>query len=150
MSSIKVVSFNKKANFEYEILDTIEAGIILCGTEVKSIRQGKCSLNEGYIVEENGELYMKNVNISQYNYGNINNHEPLRKRKLLLHKMEIVKLIRSIKEKGITIIPIKIYFKGSLIKVAIAICKGKKLYDKRESMKDKDSKRQIEREMKRG
>ena len=144
----KIISQNKKARFEYSILNTMEAGIQLYGTEVKSLREGRCSIAEGYIIEEQGELFLKNVNISAYKHGNINNHEPLRKRKLLLHKKEIISIIRYIKEKGIAVIPLKFYFKGSLIKVEIAICKGKKLYDKRETIKQRDSKKTIEREMK--
>lgn len=146
--SEKIIANNKKAKFEYTILDTLEAGIILLGTEVKSLREGRCSLSEGYITEENGELFLKNVNISAYKHGNINNHEPLRKRKLLLHNKEIRKIIKNIKEKGITVIPLKLYFKGSLIKIEIGICKGKKLYDKRETIKERDTKKSIEREMK--
>ena len=146
--SEKIIANNKKAKFEYTILDTLEAGIILLGTEVKSLREGRCSLSEGYITEENGELFLKNVNISAYKHGNINNHEPLRKRKLLLHNKEIGKIIKNIKEKGITVIPLKLYFKGSLIKIEIGICKGKKLYDKRETIKERDTKKSIEREMK--
>ncbi|HPO48976.1 MAG TPA: SsrA-binding protein SmpB [Spirochaetota bacterium] len=147
---IKIITSNKKIHFEYEILDSIEAGIVLFGTEVKSIRQGKGSINEGYVIEEGGELFIKNMNIPHYDKGNINNCEPLRIRKLLLNKKEIVKLSRQIKEKGITIVPSKLYFKNSIIKLELALCKGKKLYDKRESIKDRENQRNIEREMKRG
>ena len=146
--SEKIIANNKKARFEYSILDTLEAGIQLVGTEVKSLREGRCSIGEGYITEENGELFLKNVNIAAYTHGNINNHEPLRKRKLLLHNKEIYRIIKNIKEKGITVIPLKFYFKGSIIKVEIGICKGKKLYDKRESIKERDTKKSIERELK--
>ena len=144
----KIIANNKKVRFEYSILDTLEAGIQLVGTEVKSLREGKCSIGEGYITEENGELFLKNVNIAAYTHGNINNHDPLRKKKLLLHNKEIRRIIKNIKEKGITVIPLKFYFKGSIIKVEIGICKGKKLYDKRESIKERDTKKSIEREMK--
>jgi len=144
----KNIIINKKARFDYEILESIEAGIMLLGTEVKSMRAGKCNIAEGYIVEENGELFLKNVNISAYSHGNINNHDPLRKRKLLAHKKEIIKIVKSIKEKGITVIPLKFYFKESLIKVEVGICKGKKLYDKRESIKERDDKKNIDRQMK--
>lgn len=145
---IKVISSNKKARFEYEILDSYEAGIELVGTEVKSIRDGRCSLSEGYVIEENGELFLKNVNINIYKHGNINNHDPLRKRKLLMHKKEIFKINKNVKEKGVTVIPLKLYFKGSLVKLEIAICKGKKLYDKREKIKERETKKTIEREVK--
>lgn len=146
--SEKIITINKKARFEYSIIDTKEAGIQLVGTEVKSIRGGHCSIAEGYVIDENGELFLKNVNISAYKHGNINNHDPLRKRKLLLHNREITRIIKYIKEKGITVIPLKFYFKGNLIKVEIGICKGKKLYDKRENIKERDTKKAIEREMK--
>lgn len=146
--SEKIITINKKARFEYTVIDTKEAGIQLVGTEVKSIRDGHCSIAEGYVIEENGELFLKNVNISAYKHGNINNHDPLRKRKLLLHNREITRIIKYIKEKGITVIPLKFYYKGSLIKVEIGICKGKKQYDKRESIKERDTKKTIEREMK--
>jgi SsrA-binding protein len=146
--SIKLITSNKKAHFEYEILDTYEAGIQLKGTEVKTIRQGRASLNEGYVVEEGGELFVKNMNIPQYDHGNINNHEPMRKRKILLHKKEITKIVKSVKEKGITVIPLKLYFKDSLIKIEIAMCKGKKLYDKRETIKDRENQRSLDREIK--
>ncbi len=146
--SEKIIANNKKARFEYSILEKIETGIQLLGTEVKSLREGKCSIAEGYVTEDNGELFLKNVNITPYKHGNINNHEPLRKRKLLLHKKEIKKVIRNIKESGITVIPLKFYFKSSLIKVEIGICKGKKLFDKRETIKERDTKKTIEREMK--
>ena len=146
--SEKIITINKKARFEYSIIDTKEAGIQLVGTEVKSLRGGNCSIAEGYVIDENGELFLKNVNISAYKHGNINNHDPLRKRKLLLHNREITRIIKYIKEKGITVIPLKFYFKDSLIKVEIGICKGKKLYDKRENIKERDTKKAIEREMK--
>ena len=106
--SEKVLAINKNARFEYDILDKIEAGIVLVDTEVKSLREGRCNIKEGYIIEDGGDLYVKNMNISEYKHGNINNHDPLRVRKLLLHKIEIAKLIRAIKEKGVTIIPMKI------------------------------------------
>lgn len=144
----KIITFNKKAKFEYEILYTLECGIVLTGTEVKSLREGKCSIVDGYVIEENGEIFLKNVHISEYKYGNITNHEPLRKRKLLLHKREILKLKRELNEKGKTVIPLKIYFKGSLVKVEIAVCRGKKLVDKRETIKARDIKRNIEKEIK--
>lgn len=146
--SEKLIANNKKARFDYTIMDSMEAGIELVGTEVKSLRHGKCNIAEGYVIDENNELFLKNVNITEYSHGNINNHEPLRKRKLLLHKNEIIRIIKSIKEKGITVIPLKMYFKGSIIKVEIGVCKGKKLYDKRESIKEREDKRSIERQMK--
>ena len=145
--SEKIIAINKNARFEYEILDKIEAGIVLVGTEVKSLREGHCNIKEGYIIEDGGALYVKNMNISEYKHGNINNHDPLRVRKLLLHKIEITKLVRSIKEKGVTIIPLKVYLKGSLIKMEIGVGKGKKLFDKRETIKQRDIDRDTQREL---
>ena len=144
----KIIAVNKLANFEYEILDKIEAGIMLVGTEVKSLREGRCTLKEGYIIEDNGAMYIKNMNISEYKQGNINNHDPKRVRKLLLHKQEIRKLTRMIKEKGITIIPTKIYLKGSIVKMELGIGKGKKLYDKRDTIKQRDIDRDTARQLK--
>lgn len=145
---IKTIVSNKKAFFEYSILEKYEAGIQLLGTEVKSLRSGKCSISEGYIIEQGGELFVKNMNIPQYSHGNIHNHEPLRLRKLLLHKNEIEKLLRAQNEKGVTIVPLKVYLKGSLIKVELGLGRGKKLYDKRETIKERDSKRKLQSEMK--
>jgi SsrA-binding protein len=147
--SIKNIAINKKANFNYELLEKIEAGIMLKGTEVKSLRDGNCSLAEGYVTDQGYELFLKNVNIPIYKHGNLNNHDPIRTRKLLLHKKEIEKIIKAVKEKGITVIPYRMYFKESIIKVEIAIGKGKKQYDKRETMKERDSKKAIQRELKR-
>ncbi|HOJ64248.1 MAG TPA: SsrA-binding protein SmpB [Spirochaetota bacterium] len=144
----KTIIYNKKANFEYIFLDKFESGIQLKGTEVKSLREGKCSIGEAYIIEQGNEIFIKNMNISHFKHGNINNHDPLRLRKLLLHKKEIEKIKRAIKEKGTTVVPIRLYFKGSLVKVEIAIAKGKKLYDKRETIKERETKKHIAREMK--
>ncbi len=149
MDNIKIISSNKKAGFEYQILEKIEAGLVLVGTEVKSLREGKCSLQEGYIIEENGELFVKNINISEFSKGNINNHDPLRNRKLLLKKKEIRTLAKEVKEKGISLIPLKLYFKGSRIKIEIGLCKGKKLYDKREAIKERDEKKNLAQMLKR-
>jgi SsrA-binding protein len=146
--SVKIIAKNKKARFEYSISENIEAGIMLLGTEVKSLREGKCSLAEGYIIEKGEELFLKNVTIAEYRHGNINNHDPLRIRKLLLHKKEILKLSRVIREKGVSVVPLSIYFKGSLVKVELGIGRGKKLYDKRESIKERDDMKKIQREMK--
>ncbi|MCG8570255.1 MAG: SsrA-binding protein SmpB [Spirochaetes bacterium] len=144
----KLIVKNKKAFFEYEILEKIEAGIQLVGTEVKSLRQGKCNISEGYVIEQKGELYLKNIHISEYSHGNINNHDPKRIRKILVHKKEIEKLIRKLKETGISIVPLRVYFRGSLIKIEIGIGRGKKLYDKRQTMKERDTNRSIDRELK--
>ena len=144
----KMIANNKKAYHDYFILDTIEAGIALHGTEVKSLRMGKCSINESFIRIENGEMFIYGMHISPYEKGNIFNKDPLRVRKLLLHKSEINKMLGKQKEKGIAIVPLKVYFKGSLVKVEIGLAKGKKLYDKREDIAKKDMKREAERDMK--
>jgi SsrA-binding protein len=142
-AKIKVISTNRKANFEYEILDRYEAGISLKGTEVKSLREGKANLTEAYALVKNGEVWLQNFHINEYKYGNIHNHDPIRQRKLLFHKKEINKIKSSLEEKGLTFIPLKIYFKGSYVKVEMGIGRGKKLYDKRESIKKRDVERRM-------
>jgi SsrA-binding protein len=142
---IKVIATNRKANFEYEILNRYEAGIVITGTEVKSIRDGKVNIQESYGRIVNDEVWIINSHINEYKYGNINNHEPLRNRKLLLNKREIRKIKQQLQEKGLTLVPLKVYFKGSLVKVEIGIAKGKKLYDKRESIKKRDIERNLSR-----
>ena len=144
----KMIANNKKAYHDYFILDTYEAGISLAGTEVKSLRMGKCSIKESFIRIENGEVWIYGMHISPYEKGNIFNKDPLRVRKLLLHKAEINKMAGKMKEKGIAIVPLKVYFKGSLVKVEIGLARGKKLYDKRQDIAKKDQKREAEREFK--
>ena len=147
-SNDKMVANNKKAYHDYFILDKIETGIALHGTEVKSLRMGKCSIKESFIRIENGEVFIYGMHISPYEKGNIFNKDPLRVRKLLLHKSEINKLIGKTKEKGMAIVPLKVYFKGSLVKVEIGLAKGKKLYDKRQDIAKKDQRREAERDFK--
>ena len=144
----KMIANNKKAYHDYFILDTYEAGIALAGTEVKSLRMGKCSIKESFIRIEDGEVFIYGMHISPYEKGNIFNKDPLRVRKLLLHKSEINKLIGKTKEKGMAIVPLKEYFSKSLVKVEIGLAKGKKLYDKRDDIAKKDQKREAEREFK--
>lgn len=144
----KLIANNKKAYHDYFILDKFEAGIALAGTEVKSLRMGKGSIKEAFIRIENGEMFLYGMHISPYEKGNIFNKDPLRVRKLLLHKSEINKLEGKIKEKGMAIVPLKVYFSGSLVKVEIGLAKGKKLYDKRDDIAKKDQKREAEREFK--
>ena len=144
----KMIANNKKAYHDYFILDTYEAGIVLHGTEVKSLRMGKCSIKESFIRIENGEVFIYGMHISPYEKGNIFNKDPLRVRKLLLHRYEINKLMGKIKEKGMTLVPLKVYFKGSLVKVEIGLARGKKLYDKREAMAEKEASREIDRRLK--
>lgn len=145
---IKIIANNKKARFDYFVIDTYEAGVALYGTEVKSIRMGKCSVKEAFLRIENGEVFAYNMHISPYEKGNIFNKDPIRVRKLLLHKYEIDKIKGQLKEKGYTLIPLMVYLKGSLVKVEIGLCKGKKLYDKREDIAKKDQKREAEKEFK--
>ena len=144
----KMIANNKKAYHDYFILDTYEAGIALAGTEVKSLRMGKCSIKESFIRIEDGEVFIYGMHISPYEKGNIFNKDPLRVRKLLLHKSEIIKLIGNTNEKGMAIVPLKVYFSKSLVKVEIGLAKGKKLYDKRDDIAKKDQKREAEREFK--
>lgn len=144
----KMIANNKKAYHDYFILDTYEAGIALHGTEVKSLRMGKCSIKEAFIRIENGEMFIYGMHISLYEKGNIFNKDPLRVRKLLLHKVEINKMLGKTKEKGIAIVPLKVYFKGSLVKIEIGLAKGKKLYDKRQDIAKKDQKREAQRDFK--
>ena len=146
--SKKLIANNKKAFHDYFIEEKYEAGISLAGTEVKSLRMGKCSVKESFIRIENGEVVIYGMHISPYEKGNIFNKDPLRPRKLLLHRAEINKLLGKTKEKGIAIVPLKVYFKGSLVKVEIGLAKGKKLYDKRQDIAKKDQQREASRDFK--
>ena len=144
----KMIANNKKAYHDYFILDTYEAGIVLHGTEVKSLRMGKCSIKASFIRIANGEVLIYSRHITPYEKGNIFNKDPLRVKKLMLHKTEINKLIGKTKEKGMAIVPLKVYFKGSLVKVEIGLAKGKKLYDKRQDIAKKDQQREASRDFK--
>ena len=144
----KMIANNKKAYHDYFILENYEAGIALHGTEVKSLRMGKCSIKEAFIRVENGEVYIYGMHISPYEKGNIFNKDPLRVRRLLLHKYEIMKLNGKIAEKGYTLVPLQVYFKGSLVKVEVGLARGKKLYDKRADIAKKDQRRELEKEFK--
>ena len=145
---MKLIANNKKAYHDYFILETYEAGIALHGTEVKSLRMGKCSIKEAFIRVENEEVFIYGMHISPYEKGNIFNKDPLRVRKLLLHKYEIRKLLGKTKEKGMTLVPLKVYLKDSLVKVEIGLAKGKKLYDKRQDIAKKDQQREAQRDFK--
>ena len=147
-TSIKLIANNKKAYHDFFIEDTFEAVISLHGTEVKSLRMGKCSIKEAFVRIENGEVFVYGMHISPYEKGNIFNKDPLRVKKLLMHRYEINKLMGKIKEKGLTLVPLKVYFKGSLVKVEIGLARGKKLYDKREDIAKKDQRREAEKEFK--
>ena len=138
--SKRMIANNKKAKHDYFLLEFYEAGIELVGTEVKSLRNGRCSIKESYIEINGGEIFILQMHIPPYEQGNIFNLDPIRKRRLLLHKNEILKLLGKIKEKGFTIVPVEVYFKGSKVKVSVALAKGKKLYDKRRDIAKKRSK----------
>ncbi len=145
---MKTICSNKKVGFEYYILEKYEAGIKLTGTEIKSIRAGKCNINDAYVLIKNNKPYIVNMNIAKYDKGNIFNHDEFRTRELLLHKHEAVKLATKVKLEGLALVALQAYFQGSLVKIEIALARGKKLHDKREALKEKDSKRNIEKAMK--
>lgn len=140
----RTVSDNRRARHEYEILETVECGIELQGTEVKSLRSGRCTLQDAFGKIEDGQMWLYNCHISPYDFGNRFNHEPTRKRRLLLHSREILKINQRIKEKGLTLVPLKMYFKRNWVKVDMALARGKNLYDKRESDTKRDEKRQLD------
>lgn len=142
---IKIITTNRKARHDYHIEQSFEAGLVLQGTEVKSLRDGKANLQEGFCGFQDGELYLHGVHISPYRHGNVNNHDPVRSRKLLLHRRELGKLDKAIAQKGYTIVPLKLYFKNGLAKVEIGLAKGKKLYDKRADIAEKDTQRRLDR-----
>ena len=144
----KLIAKNPVAYHNYTINDKLEAGIVLTGTEIKSIRAGKVNLKDSYVNIKNGEAYIYGMHISPYEQGNIFNKDPLRVRKLLMHKKEIMKLLGKVNQDGLALIPLSVYFKGSILKVQVGLCKGKKLYDKRNSMAEKSAKRKIERTLK--
>ena len=141
------IATNRKARYQYLILDELECGIVLTGTEVKSLRAGGASIEEAFGMIRNGELFLVNASIPVYAQGNVHNHEPQRERKLLAKKAEIAKWFAAVREKGKTIVPLGLYFVGARVKVKLALCQGKKLYDKREDKKEKDDRRQIARAM---
>lgn len=145
---IKVIAKNRKAFHDYHIEETFEAGISLVGTEVKSLRDGKANLKESYVIIKNNEAFLFGCHISPYTHGNLQNHEPLRTRKLLLHRKEIDKLWGSISQKGLALVPLKLYFKAGRAKLEIGLAKGKKQYEKRDTIKEREANREIERHMK--
>ena len=148
MENTKTIATNKKAFHEYFVLESFEAGISLSGTEVKSIRAGGVNLKDSWCSIDNGELIIKQMHISPYDHGNIFNKEPNRDRKLLMHKREIMRLFGTVKQQGLTLIPLSIYFKGSLVKVQVGLCKGKQLHDKRATAAKRDANRAIDRALK--
>lgn len=148
MEQTKTISNNKKAFHDYFVLESMEAGIELCGTEVKSLRNGGVNLKDAWCSIDNGELWIKGMHISPYEQGNIFNKDPMRVRRLLMHKKEILRLFGQIKQQSLTLIPLSVYFKGSLVKVQVGLCKGKKLYDKRADAAKKAASRDIDRAIK--
>ena len=148
MDNIKTIANNKKAYHDYFILEKYEAGIELAGTEVKSLRQGRCNLKDSWCSIVKGELFVNGMHISPYEHGNIWSKDPMRVRKLLMHKREINKLFGTLQQQGLSLIPLSAYFKGSMVKLELGLCKGKKLYDKREDAARKSAKRDIDRAMK--
>ena len=147
-SQTRTIAQNKKAYHDYFVDESIEAGIELCGTGVKSIRQGKVNLKDSWCFIKDGEIFVRGMHVSPYEQGNIFNRDPMRERRLLMHKREIMRLFGRIKQEGLTIIPLSLYFKGSRVKVQVGVCRGKKLYDKREDQARRDAKRDIDRAMK--
>ena len=148
MDNIKTIANNKKAYHDYFVLEKYEAGIELAGTEVKALRQGRCNLKDSWCSIVKGEMFVNGMHISPYEHGNIWGKDPMRVRKLLMHKREINKLFGTLQQQGLSLIPLSIYFKGSLVKLELGLCKGKKLYDKREDAAKKSAKRDIDRAMK--
>ena len=148
MDNIKTIASNKKAYHDYFVLEKYEAGIELAGTEVKSLRQGRCNLKDSWCSVVKGELFVNGMHISPYDHGNIWGKDPMRVRKLLMHKREINKLFGTLQQQGLSLIPLSAYFKGSYVKLELGLCKGKKLYDKRETAAQKSAKRDIDRAMK--
>jgi SsrA-binding protein len=144
------VTRNKKAYHSFEVLEEIECGLVLVGTEVKSLRAGHCSIAEAYARVIDGELWLMGTTIPEYRQGNINNHPPARQRKLLLHRRELERFSKKVRERGMTMVPLEIYFQGSRVKCKIGLCRGKKMYDKRQAQREKDDRRSLDRAMKRG
>ena len=147
---VKVISINRQAYHDYYVEQTVEAGISLMGTEIKSIRDGKVNLRGSYAIARDGELWLENAHIAVYEHGNRYNHDPMRSRKLLLHRREINQLLNKVATKGMTLVPLKLYLKGGRAKIELGLCRGKKLYDKREAIAERDAKREIARAVRRG
>ncbi len=146
--SFKVVANNKRATFDYELLEKFEAGLVLTGTEIKSVRANQVSLQRSYVQANGDELWLYEANIAQYKHGNRDNHDPARPRKLLLHRREINRILSQVQEKGLTLVPVRLYLKNGRAKLEFALARGKKMFDKRATLAEKDSKRQIERALK--
>ncbi len=147
---VKVISINRQAYHDYYVEQTVEVGISLMGTEIKSIRDGKVNLRGSYAIARDGELWLENAHIAIYEHGSRYNHDPMRSRKLLLHRREINQLLNKVATKGMTLVPLKLYLKGGRAKIELGLCRGKKLYDKREAIAERDAKREIERAVRKG
>ena len=147
--SRRSIALNRRARHDYHVLDELECGIVLRGTEVKVLRQGRCSIAEAYAEVRGGELFLVGAHIPEYAHGNVHNHAPTRERKLLVHRRELARWHKQVREKGITMVPLEVYFSGSRVKVAIGLCRGKKLHDKREATRQRDDRREIERAVRR-
>ena len=145
---VKIITSNRKARHDYHITDALEAGLVLQGTEVKALREGRANLQDAYCKVDGGEVFMVGAHISPYSHGNLNNHDPVRPRKLLLHKREIARLKKASEQKGFTLVPLKLYFKNGIAKVEVGLARGKKLYDKRADIAERESKRRLDRAMK--
>ena len=148
-TKIKSLATNRKARHEFHLLEEVECGLVLTGTEVKSLRQGRCSIAEAYGHFRAGELFLEGATIPEYSHGNVHNHKPDRPRKLLLQRRELLKWSKVVREKGVTLVPLELYFRGHLVKVRLALARGKKLYDKREDQRERSARRDIERAMSR-
>ena len=142
MTKGRTIAVNRKARFNYEVLDTVEAGIVLKGTEIKAVREGRLSLAEAYARPQDGELWLTNAHIAQYSAGNVSNHDPLRSRKLLLHKDQILRLARQVEGKGLTLVPLRMYFKRHMVKIELGLARGRRLYDKRRAIVDRERERE--------
>ena len=147
---VKVISINRQAYHDYYVEQTVEAGVSLMGTEIKSIRDGRVNLRGSYAIARDGELWLENAHIAIYEHGSRYNHDPMRSRKLLLHRREINQLLNKVATKGMTLVPLKLYLKGGRAKIELGLCRGKKLYDKREAIAERDAKREIERAVRKG
>ena len=146
--NVKIIAQNKKARFDYFVEEKYECGIVLEGTEVKSVKEGNVSFNDSFAEITNGELWLRNFHISEYSYSSVFNHNPFRVKKLLVHKEELKKLQRKVEEKGYTLIPLEVYLKSGIVKIKLGVCRGKKQFDKRESIKERDLNRELHREFK--
>ena len=149
MTAGKTLAVNRKARFEYEVLETVEAGLVLLGTEIKAMREGRASIADAYVRPEGGELWLMNAHIGQYSAGNVSNHDPIRPRKVLLHKSQMARLSKQVAERGLTLVPLRLYVKRHMAKIEVALVRGRRQYDKRQVMIERDRRREAEEAVKR-